>query len=230
MARVGIVGAGVAGLITAHTLQQCGYDVTIYDEHDEVGGVWSSSRRYPGVTTQSPKDTYAFSSFPMPSHYPEFPSGEQVQAYLEAFARQAGLERCLRLGERVIKTEQVVSGWEITVSSFPSRAECRHLGSQSSLTSSSLPLAPFPHPTSPTHPPTPRSPAQSSIRVKSPLSTSYEEKTSWCWDTEGQLAISLSKRRESRDRRLWSFKGRHGGSRGVLQGLCNTLISFSLDL
>lgn len=46
--------------------------------------MWSRTRRYPGVTTQSPKAQYSLSDFPMPKSYPEWPSGAQVQAHLAA--------------------------------------------------------------------------------------------------------------------------------------------------
>ena len=64
--RIGIIGAGVAGLATAKTLKQAGHDVVVFDRTPDVGGVWSVTRRYPGLTTQSPKATYALSDFTMP--------------------------------------------------------------------------------------------------------------------------------------------------------------------
>src|ERR1700712_2975018 len=99
--RVGIVGAGVAGLCTAKILSRLGHEVTVYDRTPDVGGVWSSTRRYPGLSTQSVRDTYAFSDFPMPDHYPEWPSGEQVQEYLADYVRHFGLAPLLPLGTEV---------------------------------------------------------------------------------------------------------------------------------
>ena len=84
--RVGIVGAGVAGLVTAKVLTEVGHDVVVYDRTPDVGGVWSATRRYPGLSTQSPRDTYTFADFPMSPDLPEWPSGEQVQAYLANFS------------------------------------------------------------------------------------------------------------------------------------------------
>ena len=88
---IGIIGAGIAGLCTAKVLRQFGFDVTVIEKEVEVGGVWSASRRYPGLTTQNPRSTYEFSDFPMPRHYPEWPRGEQVQAYLESYAKHFGI-------------------------------------------------------------------------------------------------------------------------------------------
>lgn len=64
---VAVIGAGVAGLSAAKILGGYGFEVTVYDKTPDVGGVWSRTRRYPGLTTQNSSDTYALSDFPMPS-------------------------------------------------------------------------------------------------------------------------------------------------------------------
>ena len=90
--RVAVIGAGVAGLATAKVLTQAGHVVRVYDRTPDVGGVWSATRRYPGLTTQSPKAQYALSDFPMPDDYPEWPTGEQVQRWLAAYAERFALD------------------------------------------------------------------------------------------------------------------------------------------
>jgi cation diffusion facilitator CzcD-associated flavoprotein CzcO len=113
--RVGIIGAGVAGLATAKVLSQAGHEVTVYDKAPDVGGVWSRTRRYPGLTTQSPKAQYSLSDFPIPREYPEWPTGAQIQAYLESYAGHFGLDRMLRLSTEVTRTEPTPGGgWTIT--------------------------------------------------------------------------------------------------------------------
>jgi Flavin-binding monooxygenase-like len=113
--RVGIIGAGVAGLVTAKVLIQAGHEVAIYDKAPDVGGVWSRTRRYPGLTTQSPKAQYSLSDFPMPRDYPEWPTGAQVQAYLAAYAGRFGLEPALRLSTEVTAAVPAAGGgWAVT--------------------------------------------------------------------------------------------------------------------
>jgi dimethylaniline monooxygenase (N-oxide forming) len=105
---VGIVGAGFAGLSTAKVLRAFGFEVTVFEKEPDVGGVWAASRRYPGLTTQNPRTTYALSDFPMPAHYPEWPSGQQVQAYLQSYAEHFGLVPHLRMStvvERAVLDE-----------------------------------------------------------------------------------------------------------------------------
>ncbi len=110
-----IIGAGFAGLACAKTLREFGFDVVLHESTPDVGGVWSATRRYPGLSTQNTKDTYAFSDFPMPDSYPEWPSGAQVQEYLEAYVDRFGLAPFLRLGSRVVRaTPRPGGGWTIT--------------------------------------------------------------------------------------------------------------------
>ena len=77
--KICIIGAGFAGLTAARVFKALDYDITLYEKEADVGGVWSASRRYPGLTTQNTRNTYELSDYPMPSSYPEWPSGEQVQ-------------------------------------------------------------------------------------------------------------------------------------------------------
>lgn len=113
MRRAGIIGAGLSGIVTARTLLEEGFDVTVYEKDAEVGGVWARSRRYPGVHTQNPRDTYAFSDFPMPRAYPEFPSGEQVQAYLAAYADRFAVTPSIRFGTEVESAAPHADGWTV---------------------------------------------------------------------------------------------------------------------
>ncbi|HYR11989.1 MAG TPA: NAD(P)/FAD-dependent oxidoreductase, partial [Longimicrobium sp.] len=113
MRRVGIIGAGISGLVTAKTLLEEGFEVTVFETEDEVGGVWARARRYPGVATQNPRDTYAFSDFPMPRSYPEFPSGEQVQAYLAAYADRFGVTEHVRFRTAVEHAAPRGEGWTV---------------------------------------------------------------------------------------------------------------------
>jgi glycine/D-amino acid oxidase-like deaminating enzyme len=108
--QIAIVGAGVAGLATAKVLKEAGHGVTVFDRVQDVGGVWSASRRYPGVSTQSTKAQYALSDFPMPKAYPEWPSGAQVQRYFESYAEHNGLMPDMRLGTEVVSATQDADG------------------------------------------------------------------------------------------------------------------------
>lgn len=105
-----VIGAGLSGLVTAKTLLEYGYSVRVFEKDPEIGGVWASSRRYPGLTIQNTRDTYAFSDFPMPRDYPEFPDGAQMLAYLKAYAAHFGIDRVIRAGHSVERAGLDTSG------------------------------------------------------------------------------------------------------------------------
>lgn len=113
--KIAIIGAGFAGLTTARHLRDFGHDVTVFEKVHDVGGVWSATRLYPGISTQNGKDTYHLSDFPMPKHYPEWPSGQQVQQYLNDYADHFRLKPLIRLSTTVTRASQSADGrWTVT--------------------------------------------------------------------------------------------------------------------
>lgn len=117
--KVAIIGAGIAGLCTAKVLQTLGYEVCVFEKEPDLGGVWSSSRRYPGLTTQNPRETYCFSDWPMPADYPEWPNGAQMQAYLESYADHFGVTPNIRFSSEVDACIPLAngSGWQLRINS-----------------------------------------------------------------------------------------------------------------
>ncbi|MGQ4597743.1 FAD-dependent oxidoreductase [Nocardia sp. R6R-6] len=127
--RIGIVGAGIAGLACAKVLKQEGFPVEVFDRSPDVGGVWSATRRYPGLRAQNSKEIYHFSDFPMPADYPRVLEGQHMQAYLAAYAEHFGLTEHLRLRTEVLAADPVDSGWllEIRDQGGVRRSSCDHL-------------------------------------------------------------------------------------------------------
>jgi cation diffusion facilitator CzcD-associated flavoprotein CzcO len=112
--RIGIIGAGFAGLSAAKVLREFGHDPTVFELAPDVGGVWSRTRRYPGLETQNNRDSYCLSDFPMPKHYPEWPKGEQVQAYLASYVEHFGLAENIHLSTEVAAASLTGEGWELS--------------------------------------------------------------------------------------------------------------------
>src|SRR5215813_7937379 len=71
--RVGIIGAGVAGLATAKTLLADGLACTIFERGDRLGGVWADGYSNFGVQVQ--KELYEFPDWPLPADTPNFTPG-----------------------------------------------------------------------------------------------------------------------------------------------------------
>ncbi|MSQ66376.1 MAG: NAD(P)/FAD-dependent oxidoreductase, partial [Limnohabitans sp.] len=126
--KVAIIGAGFAGLSTAKVFQSFGHQVSVFEKQADVGGVWSASRRYPGLTTQNVCDTYALSDYPYPADYPEWPSGEQVQRYLASYASHFKLDASIQLNTEVIdaQLDEQLPGWQVKTRGTENRQEQTH--------------------------------------------------------------------------------------------------------
>lgn len=125
------MGAGIAGLASAKVLRWAGHDVMVFDRAPDVGGVWSASRRYPGLRTQNSKRAYSFSDFPMPPSYPRVPSGAQMQTYLEGYVDRFGFGNRIRLNTEVIEARPDDGGWTVQLRGLIDRrtdsVTCDHL-------------------------------------------------------------------------------------------------------
>ncbi|NSL85816.1 NAD(P)-binding protein [Chitinophaga sp. Mgbs1] len=65
MASIGIIGAGVSGLVTAKTFLEGNHHVTVLEKTSGIGGVWKRDHCYFGASTQTTRDEYAFSDYPI---------------------------------------------------------------------------------------------------------------------------------------------------------------------
>ena len=99
--RVCVIGAGLAGLVTGKVMKLDGFRVTVFEREPEPGGVWSSSRGYPGLRANTPREAYAFSDYPYPADADDFPTAAQVRSYLNAYMDHFGLRRLLKLSTEV---------------------------------------------------------------------------------------------------------------------------------
>ena len=107
-----VVGAGPAGIVTAKTLLEDGFDVTVYEKYDEIGGTWSSHRRYVDLHHQLDKGIMEFADMPNDGAYE---SAESVQAYLEAYAEEYDLLERIQFQTEVYGLDRVSGGWTLDV-------------------------------------------------------------------------------------------------------------------
>ncbi|KAI6096926.1 FAD/NAD(P)-binding domain-containing protein [Pisolithus croceorrhizus] len=114
---VGIIGAGAAGLVTAHTLLQDGFgNVQLLTRDKSVGGVWERQRIHPGMTLNSVYGESSFSSLPMPPPQNQKRlGGEDMCSYMEKFA-DTFLAGKIQFETEVLNIRHATgSGWEIQV-------------------------------------------------------------------------------------------------------------------
>lgn len=73
------------------------------DANTGVGGNWCDGSVYKGVHIVSSKRSTAFADYPMPAHYPDFPSAALMRNYLESYARDRGLMDRIEFRKTVVR-------------------------------------------------------------------------------------------------------------------------------
>jgi len=106
-----VIGAGPVGLAMADALKQAGIEYDQVDANSGIGGNW-----HDGVfeTTHivSSKGTTAYDDYPMPAHYPDFPSAKQMLEYLKSYAHDRGLLENIELNQTLTRlTPQPDDSW-----------------------------------------------------------------------------------------------------------------------
>jgi thioredoxin reductase len=122
--RYCVIGAGAAGLGAMEVLQRHGIAFDCFEQTDRVGGHWHTD--YESLHLITSRDLSGFTGYPMPSHYPVYPSRDQMRGYLEAFADDTGVRAHVRFGVRVECVEAIGAdgrdGWRVTTSDGGTRA------------------------------------------------------------------------------------------------------------
>ncbi|MFF4579864.1 amino acid permease [Streptomyces sp. NPDC001389] len=124
--RYCLVGAGPAGLVMARALIAEGVPFDWFERHCDVGGVWDmdnpGSPMYESAHFISSKYTSGFVGYPMPGHYPDYPSWQQVRDYIRGFARTFGLYGHVTLGVAVTGAQPLPGDrWEVCLSTGETR-------------------------------------------------------------------------------------------------------------
>lgn len=104
-----IIGAGFSGLGVAAAFRRDGIPFDVVDASDAIGGNWHHGV-YENAHIISSRRTTEYSDYPMPAHWPDFPSAEQMFEYLNAYADHWDLRRSIELQTRVARVEPVETG------------------------------------------------------------------------------------------------------------------------
>lgn len=105
---IAIIGAGPAGLALGYHLQQAGVPFVILDK-EAPGATWR--HHYDHLALHSLKALSQLPGLPMPEHYPDFPTGEQVHAYLAGYAAHFDLP--VRAGVTVERVTRLGREWQL---------------------------------------------------------------------------------------------------------------------
>ena len=115
--RFAVIGAGMAGILSAIKLTEAGYtDFTVYEKADRPGGTWRENT-YPGLACDVPSHLYSYSFALTPEWTHRYSPGPEIQAYFERIAREHDLEARTRYGDEVTRCEFLDGRWRLTTAS-----------------------------------------------------------------------------------------------------------------
>lgn len=127
---IAVIGAGASGLTSAKNAIAEGYDVTIYEQGEELGGVWVYSDEvgkgkyglnvhsvmYKGLRTHTPKQLIEFPDHHHLNETSTFPSHSDILKYLHSYADQFDLNDHIKFSHSVIRVLPVANDkWEVIV-------------------------------------------------------------------------------------------------------------------
>ncbi|MEM1311247.1 MAG: NAD(P)-binding domain-containing protein [Cyanobacteria bacterium P01_H01_bin.153] len=109
-----VIGAGFVGLGIAQALKMADIPYDQVDASSDIGGNWHHGV-YVTAHIISSKQVTQFTHFPMPSHYPPFPSAQNMVDYLHQFADHFQLRDHIQLRRKVTLVRPIAQNqWEVT--------------------------------------------------------------------------------------------------------------------
>ena len=115
---VAVVGAGAGGIAMGIRLKRAGYDFTIYEKADGVGGTWRDNA-YPGAACDVPSHLYSFSFELNPWWSRTYATQPEILAYFERCTDQYGIRSHVRTGVAVreARWDERSHQWTLTTAS-----------------------------------------------------------------------------------------------------------------
>jgi dimethylaniline monooxygenase (N-oxide forming) len=126
--RACIIGAGSSGIAAAKTLHERGIPFDCLEKSDRVGGNWVFGNRngmsaaYRDLFINTSRPRMAYSDFPMPESYPDFPHHTQIAAYFDAYVDHFGFREQIAFETTVAHASRREDGlWEVELDGGESR-------------------------------------------------------------------------------------------------------------
>ncbi|MCW3001809.1 MAG: NAD(P)/FAD-dependent oxidoreductase [Conexibacter sp.] len=104
-----LIGAGSSGIAVAKALHERGVPFDCIEASDRVGGNWVFGNRngmsaaYRDLHINTSRERMAYSDFPMPADYPDYPHHTQIAAYFEAYVDHFGFRDHIIFNTRVAR-------------------------------------------------------------------------------------------------------------------------------
>jgi cation diffusion facilitator CzcD-associated flavoprotein CzcO len=111
--KVCIIGAGSSGIVACKVLKQHGIDFDCYEKGSGIGGNWrymndnGMSAAYRSLHINTSKKVMAYSDYPMPESYPDYPSHFQILEYFESYVNHFGFRDKIQFGVGVTNVQKL---------------------------------------------------------------------------------------------------------------------------
>ena len=99
--KVLVIGAGFSGIAMGAKLKEAGYEFTIVEKNDNVGGTWYENT-YPGIAVDTPNHFYSYSFRMEPNWDHYFARGDEIQSYIETCYGEMGIADHVRFEQEVV--------------------------------------------------------------------------------------------------------------------------------
>jgi dimethylaniline monooxygenase (N-oxide forming) len=116
-----VIGAGSSGIAAVKALAQRGIGFDCFEKSDRVGGNWvfrnsnGMSSAYWSLHINTSRDRMAYSDFPMPADYPDFPHHTLLAAYFDAYVDHFDLRDRITFETGVESAQPHEGGWKVTL-------------------------------------------------------------------------------------------------------------------
>src|SRR5262245_58153067 len=111
--RFAVIGAGMAGILSAIKLRDAGFDdFVVYEKADRVGGTWRENT-YPGLACDAPSHLYSYSFALTPDWSHRFSPGPEIKNYFETVARDHNVLPQVRFGAEITSCTYRNGQWHL---------------------------------------------------------------------------------------------------------------------
>lgn len=119
--RTCVIGAGSSGIAVVKALCDRGVPFDCFEKSDQVGGNWVFGNRngmsaaYRDLFINVSRERMAYTDYPMPSSYPDFPHHTHIKEYFDDYVDHFGLREAIEFETSVEHVKRRADGaWEVT--------------------------------------------------------------------------------------------------------------------
>jgi dimethylaniline monooxygenase (N-oxide forming) len=115
-----IIGAGASGIAACKTLKENHIDFDCYEKGSDIGGLWwynndnGLNSIYKSLCINTSKQMMAYSDYPMPDDYPDYPHHSLIHRYFKNYAKHFGFEKLIQFNTTVTHIEKKGAKYIVT--------------------------------------------------------------------------------------------------------------------